>query len=126
MIAKDCSQSYIPGKRAWVKVKHQRTADCVVIGFRWSNDRKSLGSCCSAFYDHEETLHYVRHTSSFDAGTRRKLLHELMPLRVEPSPEMRGSHAGRVEPLVVGQGDRMGVDPAGAPLRGRLRQAAER
>jgi len=94
VIAKAWSQRYLPGKRAWVKVKHQRTADCVVIGFRWSNDRKSLGSLLLGLYDDEGTLHYVGHTSAFDAATRRRLLQELIPLRSEPSPEMMGRMPG--------------------------------
>ena len=94
VIAKDRGQSYQPGKRAWVKVKHQRTADCVVIGFRWSSDRKSLGSLLLGLYGDDGTLHYVGHTSSFDVGTRRRLLEHLLTMRVEPSTEMRGRMPG--------------------------------
>jgi ATP-dependent DNA ligase len=100
VIAKKWSQKYLPGKRAWVKVKHQRTTDCIVIGFRWSNDRQSLGSLLLGLYDENGTLHYVGHTSSFDAATRRRLLKQLKLMRIEPSPAMRavcpaGRGAGR-------------------------------
>ena len=84
----------LPGKRAWVKFKHQRTADCVVIGFRWSNDRRSLGSLLLGLYDDEGKLYYVGHTSSFDAATRRRLLQEFIRLRIEPSAEMMGRTPG--------------------------------
>ena len=94
VIAKEWTQTYLPGRRAWVKVKHQRTADCVVIGFRWSSDRSSLGSLLLGLYDERGTLHYVGHTSSFDAKTKRELLARLLPLRVEPSPDMRGRMPG--------------------------------
>nr|MDQ6920178.1 ATP-dependent DNA ligase [Candidatus Dormibacteraeota bacterium] len=94
VIAKAWSQPYLPGKRGWVKVKHRRTADCVVVGFRWSSDRKSLGSLLLGLYDERGTLHYVGHTSSFDAAGRRELLARLQPLAVEPSEEMRGRMPG--------------------------------
>jgi len=94
VMAKKWSQKYLPGKRAWVKVKHQRTTDCVVIGFRWSNDRQSLGSLLLGLYDENGALHYVGHTSSFDAATRRRLLEHFKPMRIDPSPAMRGRMPG--------------------------------
>jgi ATP-dependent DNA ligase len=94
VIAKDWSQPYMPGKRAWVKVKHHRTADCVVIGFRWSADRGSLGSLLLGLYDEEGTTHYVGHTSSFDVATRKELLSRLQPLKVERSAELMGRMPG--------------------------------
>ena len=81
IIAKAWEQPYLPGKRGWVKVKHERTADCVVIGYRLSKDGSSLGSLLLGLYDEKGSLHYVGHTSSFDAATRRKLLESLQPLR---------------------------------------------
>ncbi|MGH7903673.1 MAG: ATP-dependent DNA ligase [Candidatus Dormibacteraceae bacterium] len=83
VIAKSWGGSYAGGKRGWVKVKHGRTADCVVIGFRWSSDRTSLGSLLLGLYDSEGELHYVGHTSSFSAAERRRLLAMLEPLRAE-------------------------------------------
>lgn len=82
VIAKSWNQAYLPGKRGWVKIKHERTADCVVIGYRLSSDGVSLGSLLLGLHDEEGCLHYVGHTSSFDAATRRRLLSELAPLRV--------------------------------------------
>ncbi|MGH7778073.1 MAG: ATP-dependent DNA ligase [Candidatus Dormibacterales bacterium] len=81
VIAKPWGSRYLPGKRGWVKVKHERTADCVVIGFRWSSDGASLGSLLLGLYDRAGELHYVGHTSSFSAAERRLLLQKLEPLR---------------------------------------------
>jgi ATP-dependent DNA ligase len=81
IIAKAWEQPYLPGKRGWVKVKHERTADCVVIGYRLSKDGSSLGSLLLGLHDERGGLHYVGHTSSFDAATRKRLLESLQPLR---------------------------------------------
>jgi ATP-dependent DNA ligase len=81
IIAKAWEQPYIPGKRGWVKVKHERTADCVVMGYRTRSDDGFLGSLLLGLYDERGELHYVGHTSSFDAATRRKLQETLQPLR---------------------------------------------
>jgi DNA ligase D-like protein (predicted ligase) len=94
VIAKAWSQPYLPGKRGWVKLKHRRTADCVVLGFRWSSDRKTLGALLLGLYHGDRTLHYVGHTSSFDAATRRELLARLQPLAVDVSQEGRGRMPG--------------------------------
>ena len=94
VIAKAWSQPYLPGKRGWVKVKHRRTADCVVIGFRWSSDGKTLNALLLGLYDQRGVLHYVGHTSSFDAATRRELLGRLQAIAVEPPAEMRGRMPG--------------------------------
>jgi ATP-dependent DNA ligase len=81
VIAKGWGQAYLPGKRGWVKVKHERTADCVVVGFRWSSEGGTLGSLLLGLYDSQGTLHYVGHTSSFNAAQRRELLQKLEPFR---------------------------------------------
>ena len=87
VIAKSWEQAYVPGKRLWVKVKHERTCDCVVIGWRWDKEHKALGSLLLGLYDVEGHLHYVGHTSAFDAKTRRELLAILEPLRNEPTQD---------------------------------------
>src|SRR5207302_8313899 len=81
IIAKAWEQPYSPGKRGWVKIKHERTADCVVIGYRTRSDDGYLGSLLLGLYAGKDELHYVGHTSSFDAATRRKLQESLQPLR---------------------------------------------
>ena len=81
VIAKGAEQGYLPGKRGWVKIKHERTADCVVIGFRWSSDGGSLGSLLLGLYGDHDQLHYVGHTSAFSAAERKQVLAKLEPLR---------------------------------------------
>ncbi len=87
VIAKSWEQPYVPGKRLWVKVKHERTCDCVVIGWRWDKERKSLGSLLLGLYDGEGRLHYVGHTSAFDVRARREVLGTLQPLRTRPTED---------------------------------------
>ncbi len=84
VIAKSWKEPYVPGKRLWVKIKHKRTADCVVIGWRKSNDGASLGSLLLGLYDTTGTLHYVGHTSSFSAAERKQLIAKLEPLKTDP------------------------------------------
>ena len=92
VIAKSWAGAYVPGKRLWVKIKHQRTADCVVIGWRKSNDGASLGSLLLGLYDQKGAMHYVGHTSSFDAAQRRELIARLKPLQTEiPESEWKAN-----------------------------------
>jgi len=83
VIAKHESATYQPGKRAMLKVKHTRTADCVVAGFRWHKHGPGelVGSLLLGLYDAEGSLHHVGVTSSFTTATRRALAKELTPLR---------------------------------------------
>jgi ATP-dependent DNA ligase len=82
VIAKPADGHYLPGKRAMVKVKHARTAECVVAGFRWyKTDREVVGSLLLGLYDDKGTLHHVGVTSSFTMEMRKQLAAELAPLR---------------------------------------------
>jgi ATP-dependent DNA ligase len=83
VMAKLADGVYEPGKRAMIKVKHTRTADCVVAGFRWHKAGKGelVGSLLLGLYDDKERLHHVGVTSSFTMATRRLLASELAPLR---------------------------------------------
>jgi ATP-dependent DNA ligase len=83
VIAKHESTTYQPGKRAMVKVKHVRSADCVVAGFRWHKQGRGtlVGSLLLGLYDDKGALHHVGVTSSFTMGVRKKLAQELEPLR---------------------------------------------
>ncbi len=87
VMAKSWSGAYVPGKRNWVKIKHHRTCDCVVIGWRKSSDGLSLGSLLLGLYDGKGTLHYVGHTSSFSAAARKELIGKLKPLETDPPKE---------------------------------------
>ncbi len=88
VIAKRVDQPYQPGDRTMLKIKHQRTADCVVGGFRWNRveEGKSVGSLLLGLYDGAGVLHHVGHTSSFNHAQRRELLSVLEPYRGEPGP----------------------------------------
>jgi ATP-dependent DNA ligase len=82
VIAKSDSGTYMPGKRAMIKVKHARTADCVVAGFRWHKSGKdAVGSLLLGLYDDAGVLQHVGVTSSFSMERRRQLVKELAPLR---------------------------------------------
>ena len=82
VVAKPPESPYQPGKRVMVKVKHVRTADCVVAGFRWYKaGREAVGSLLLGFYDDRGQLQHVGVTSSFTMERRKELVDELAPLR---------------------------------------------
>jgi len=83
VIAKPEQGLYEPGKRAMIKVKHSRTADCVVAGFRWHKAGRNelIGSLLLGLYDDKGALHHVGVTSSFTMPVRKQLVSELAPLR---------------------------------------------
>ncbi len=83
VMAKPDDQPYMPGKRAMIKVKHARTADCVVAGFRWYKGGKGtlVGSLLLGLYDTEGTLHHVGVAASFKQTERAKLAEMLEPWR---------------------------------------------
>jgi ATP-dependent DNA ligase len=82
VIVKPGDSEYQPGKRAMIKVKHERTADCVVAGFRWHKAGKGIvGSLILGLYDKKGALHHVGVTSSFTMERRKELAKELEPLR---------------------------------------------
>ena len=81
VIAKRLDGAYLPGKRAMAKIKHLRTVDCVVGGYRWNKGEEgvSVGSLLLGLYDGAGVVHYVGHTSSFDAAAKRALVTALAP-----------------------------------------------
>ena len=81
VVAKRAEGTYEPGKRGWVKVKHQRTADMVVAGFRWHKDGAGVGSLMLGLYDDAGNLNSIGVASSFTAKQRAELVEELAPLR---------------------------------------------
>jgi ATP-dependent DNA ligase len=83
VIAKRLDGTYLLGKRAMIKVKHQRTADCAVAGFRWHKNGPGthVGSLLLGLYDDGGTLHHVGVTSSFSWDRREALATELAPLQ---------------------------------------------
>jgi ATP-dependent DNA ligase len=83
VVAKPLGAAYQPAKRAMVKVKHARTADCAVAGFRWHKNGANthVGSLLLGLYDDAGRLHHVGVTSSFSWSAREALAKELAPLR---------------------------------------------
>lgn len=83
VMAKPLAGTYLPNKRTMLKVKHRRTADCVVAGFRWHKNGVGthVGSLLLGLYDGEGTLHHVGVASSFSEARRAELLGELEPYR---------------------------------------------
>jgi ATP-dependent DNA ligase len=79
VIAKHRQLPYEPGARAMVKVKHERTADCVVAGFRWFVDRPLPSSLLLGLYDDAGALCHIGIASSFSEARRRELLEEIGP-----------------------------------------------
>jgi ATP-dependent DNA ligase len=105
VIAKPEHGTYQPGTRAMIKVKHARTADCVVGGFRWhKSGPDAVGSLLLGLYDQNGTLHHVGVTSSFTMAMRKQLAVELAPLRKDAMKnhpwrawaEADGSQMGRM------------------------------
>jgi ATP-dependent DNA ligase len=83
VVAKPVDGTYEPGARAMIKIKHARTADCVVAGFRWykNGPNELVGSLLLGLYDAAGRLHHVGVTSAFTAARRKELAKELAPLR---------------------------------------------
>jgi ATP-dependent DNA ligase len=123
VIAKLASGTYLPGKRAMIKVKHARTAECVVAGFRWyKGGQDAVGSLLLGLYDDEGVLQHVGVTSSFTMAMREQLVKELAPLRkkaLEDHPWRDWAGAGAESSRMPGAQSRWssGKDLSWEPLR---------
>jgi ATP-dependent DNA ligase len=84
VIAKRLDQDYRSGERAMVKVKQQRSADCVVGGFRYAEKKLEVGSLLLGLYDEAGLLHHVGFTSALKAEDRPELTKRLEPLIEAP------------------------------------------
>jgi ATP-dependent DNA ligase len=92
VIAKRVDQDYRSGERAMIKVKQQRTADCVVGGFRYAEKKKEVGSLLLGLYDDQGLLNHVGFTSAIPSAERPALTKKLKAL-IEP-PGFTGSAPG--------------------------------
>ena len=81
VMVKPLALPYLEDKREMLKVKHERTADCVVAGFRWFKGGGGVGSLLLGLHDEDGTLHHVGICSGFSAALRTQLEGELTPLR---------------------------------------------
>lgn len=84
VVAKDSTLPYVPGKRVMQKMKHARTADCVIAGFRFvrDGDRKRVGSLLLGMFDDEGLLQHVGSAAGFSADVGEEMVEALAPLRV--------------------------------------------
>jgi ATP-dependent DNA ligase len=80
IVAKPDQGTYEPGRRAMLKVKHERTADCVVAGLRLIEGTSMVSSLLLGLYDDAGTLRHVGVVTQFAAADRRRLLDDLSPL----------------------------------------------
>jgi len=80
VVAKPLDGTYQPDKRTMFKVKHERTADCVVAGFRWHKTGGIVGSLLLGLYGEDGRLHHVGVAASFPMARRASLVAELEPL----------------------------------------------
>jgi ATP-dependent DNA ligase len=83
VMAKRLDEPYRAGQRTMIKVKHARSADCVVAGFRWHKKGAGtmVGSLLLGLYDNDGALHHVGVTAAFTNAVRKQLVAELAPLR---------------------------------------------
>jgi ATP-dependent DNA ligase len=131
VIGKRADESYAPGKRAMAKIKHARTADCVVAGFRWHKNGPGtlIGSLMLGLYDDAGFLQSVGVTSSFTMARRAELVEFLEPYRhggMEDHPwrdwaiaEASAAEQGRRLPGAQSRWNR-GKDLSWEPLRPEL------
>lgn len=108
VIGKRADGHHEPGKRTVIKVKHTRTADCVVAGLRWHTNTApgtAVGSLLLGLHDDRGLLHHVGVVGAFSATRRRELAEELGGLRTEADdhpwlgPPRRGSGCPAGEPV---------------------------
>jgi ATP-dependent DNA ligase len=112
IVAKRLDQGYLAGVRGWTKVKHRRTADCVVGGYRVAKGGDGVGSLLLGLYDDDGNLHYVGHTSSFKAVERRAIREALAPLEGGPGFGDAGRAPGGQSRWSAGrESDYVALDP---------------
>ncbi len=131
IVAKRASEPYAPGKRTMAKVKHARTADCVVAGFRWHKNGPGtlVGSLLLGLWNDEGRLQHVGVTSSFTMAKRAELVELLEPYRsggMEDHPwrewalaEAAAAEEGRRMPGATSRWNR-GKDLSWEPVRPEL------
>jgi ATP-dependent DNA ligase len=123
VMAKPIDGVYEPGKRAMIKIKHVRSADCVVAGFRWHKKGDGLvGSLLLGLYDDRGHLQHIGVTSAFTMAVRQQLAEELAPLRAHASdqhPWREWAHASGESGRMPGAQSRWsaGKDLSWEPLR---------
>jgi ATP-dependent DNA ligase len=82
VVAKPLTSRYRQNERVMFKIKHERTADCVVAGYRHHKSGPVVGSLLLGLYDTEGTLQHVGVSAAFSMKRRAELIEELEPLRM--------------------------------------------
>jgi ATP-dependent DNA ligase len=90
IVAKNPELAYQHGKRAMIKIKHRRTVDCVVGGFREHKDGGKIGSLLLGLYDAKGELHFIGHCSGFGNADRVEIFNRFQELVADDS---FGGHA---------------------------------
>jgi len=107
VIAKPMAGTYQPNARTMMKIKHERTADVVVAGYRLHKtstpERPLLGSLLLGLYDEHGTLQHVGVAASFTARRRAELVDELSPLVVDTDDHPWGGWADAEHHNVTGE-----------------------
>jgi ATP-dependent DNA ligase len=103
LVAKPADLPYEPGKRLMFKIKHARTADVVVAGFRYHKSGPVVGSLLLGLYDDEGRLHHVGVCASFPMERRAELLDEIAPLRMDDVTGHPWAQWGTMEAEMGGQ-----------------------
>ncbi len=81
VMAKPVRDPYVPGQRTLIKIKHERTCDCAVAGYRLHKDGNGVGSLLLGLYDDAGTLQHVGVASGMSAKVREQMLADIAPLR---------------------------------------------
>ena len=92
VVAKRVDLTYRENERVMLKVKHERTADCVVAGFRWHKVGGVVGSLLLGLFDDAGVLHHVGVTASFTMARRKELVDEVAAYRISPGEGMTAGH----------------------------------
>ena len=122
VVVKDGAQSYQQDKRIMMKVKHERTADCVVGGFRWHKSGGVVGSLLLGLFDESGVLHHVGVASGFSAARREEFVETMEPYRSKASDGHPWLAEGTPEGRVPGGQSRWsaGKDLSWEPVRAEL------
>ncbi len=101
LVAKARDTTYHPDERIMFKVKHERTADCVVAGLRWHKtstpERQLVGSLLLGLYNEDGELQHVGVSASFPLARRAELVDELAPLRLDDGADHPWRHWAEAE-----------------------------
>ena len=131
VIGKRAHEAYAPGKRTMAKIKHARTADCVVAGFRWHKNGPGtlIGSLMLGLYNDAGDLQSVGVTASFTMAKRAELVEVLAPYRTGGMEDHPWRDWAQAEATAIEQGRRLpgatsrwnrGKDLSWEPLRPEL------